>query len=102
MPIKSVIAFVIILPRFIAASIALKFVDFHARIAIGDLHPVVDVRVVRRVAFPVAQYASAGHLLLIRRESAGQGVRLPGWAFERSLKSGSGQAESRGRIAADG
>src|SRR5882757_7640614 len=75
----------------------MKFPYRHQR-----LHPVVDVDVVRCPAIPAAQYALAGHLLLVRRESAGQDVRLPGWTLERCLKSVSDQAESCGRIAVDG
>jgi hypothetical protein len=71
-------------------------------IAIGDLHPVVDVRVVHCVALSVIEYASTGHRLLVGSDGACQVVHLPGWAFERSLKSASGQAESRRRIAAHG
>jgi hypothetical protein len=99
MPIKSGVAFVIILPRFIAASIHMS--SSGPPIAIGDLDAVVDIRVVRCVSLPVAEYASAGHRRLVG-DGAGQVVHLPGWALERSLKSGSGQAESRRRIAADG
>jgi hypothetical protein len=77
MPIKIGIVFIVILLRFIAASIPLTSLNCQARIAIGDLHPVEDVDVVRRVASSVVQHAFAGHLLLVRREGAGQGVRLP-------------------------
>jgi hypothetical protein len=54
MPIKSGVAFVIILPRFIAASIPMSS-SGPAPIAIGDLDAVVDIRVVRCVALPVAE-----------------------------------------------
>src|SRR5260221_13484175 len=101
MPIKSGVAFVIILPRFIAASIPMSS-SGPAPIAIGDLDAVVDIRVVRCVALPVAEYAFTGHRLLVGSDDACQVVHLPGWALERSLKRASGQAEGRCRIAADG
>ena len=78
MPIRSDIAVVAILPRFIAASNPVKFVEFPCPYRRQRLHPVVDVDVVRCAAISAAQYAFAGHLLLVCRESAGQAVRLPG------------------------
>ena len=71
MPIKSGIAIVTILPRFIPTSILLSASISHVRIAIGDLHPVMDVHVVRQVALSVAQYASTSH-----RSAASVHVRL--------------------------
>src|SRR5262245_49335187 len=71
-------------------------------VAIGHLHPVVDVHVVHCPAVSLGQYASTNHLLLVRREGARMGVQLAGWAFERRLKRVTGQAERRCRLAADG
>src|SRR2546426_3997467 len=71
-------------------------------VAIGHLHPVVDVHVVHCSAVSLGQYASTSHLLVVRREGARMGVRLAGWAFERHLKRVTGQAERRSSLAADG
>src|SRR5882724_8340782 len=69
---------------------------------IATLHPVVDVHVVHCPAVSLGQYASTGHLLVVRREGACLGVRLAGWAVERRLKRLTAQAERRRRLAADG
>jgi hypothetical protein len=64
----------------------LHIVFTRAHVAIGNLHPVVDVHVVHCSAVSLGQYASTCHLLLVRREGACLGIRLAGWAFERRLK----------------
>src|SRR5271169_901022 len=73
--------------RHYSAAIHRRLHSYEVRrfIVIGDLHLVVDVHVVRCVAFSVAQDACTSHLLLVRREGACQVVRLPCWAFEPCL-----------------
>src|SRR2546421_2334949 len=71
-------------------------------VAIGHLHPVVDVHVIHCSAVSLGQYASTSHLLVVRRDGACLGIRLTSWAFERGLKSVTGQTERRGSLAADG